>query len=82
VGRELPHHQEQRDHDEVVVGEPRVREVLERVEQRRRIARQVEVATGAAGEHRDADRHPEHHQRQHDGEDRAAERDAAHSLIL
>ncbi len=79
--RELPHQQEERDDDEVVVRKPRVGEVLERIEERREVATgQVEVAAETHDEHRDADRDADEHQRQHDAEDRKARFDAAHGL--
>jgi hypothetical protein len=39
VGGELPHQHEQRDHRQVVVGESRVGQVLQRIQQRRLTAR-------------------------------------------
>jgi hypothetical protein len=79
VGGELAHQQEQRDDDQVVVRQPRIGQVLQRVEQRRPFAAgQPHVAAGAHREHRDADGHAQHQQHQHDAEQHQAGADAAH----
>jgi hypothetical protein len=74
---QLPHQQEQRDHRQVVHGEPRVRETLQMREQRR-LAGERHVRRDARHEHRHGDRHAQRHQHQHACEDRDADGDAAH----
>ena len=76
VRRELSHQQEQRDHDQIVIGKAGISQVLERVEQRVDVAAgQVHVSARADREHRDADRHSHHHQREHHAEDDEADAD-------
>ena len=78
MGGELPHQQEQRNHHQVVIRQPRIREILERIEQRRGVAPgQIQIPAGADDEHRDADRHADDHQRQHHAKDHEADFDAA-----
>ena len=79
MGGELAHQQEERNDDEVVIRQPRVGEILERIEQRGRVAAsEVEVAAKADDEHCDADRNPHDHQHQHDAEDHESRLDPAH----
>ena len=79
VRGELAHEQEQWNHHQVVVGQPRVGEALERIEQGDDVAPgEVDIARGSHTEHRDTDRNAHDHQRQHHAEDDEADLGAAH----
>jgi hypothetical protein len=80
VRRKLAHEQEQRDDHDVVVGQARVAQVFEVIEDGRGFhAREVEVPRCTHGEHGDADGHADDQQHHQAGKNDAANCNAAHA---
>ncbi|MOA20718.1 hypothetical protein D3C78_1411780 [compost metagenome] len=79
MGGELTHQHEQRNHRQVVVGQPRVGQVVEGEQQRGEITGIDRQEAGrAADQHGDADVHAQHQQGHGDGQGNQAETQTAH----